>query len=242
MPTQALSGLMSRLSMENVRYYLFMVLILCLSLSLHEAAHAWVAFKLGDDTAARQGRLTLNPLKHLDPIGAIAFLLAGIGWARPVPINPARFDRKHTVKKGIMLTSLAGPLSNLLLAALATILFFVTRTLAILVKAPADHFLTAALSELFYLFYFYNIILAVFNLLPIPPLDGFKVFGSLLPDRAYYKLMRVERTIGLVFLLIVLFARSALSQLLQVVSTPFNWAIWRPIAYVFTALWRLLGW
>ncbi|MDD3931956.1 MAG: site-2 protease family protein [Clostridiaceae bacterium] len=241
MPILTLSGLLSGFSFENVQYYLLMFLVLCVSLSIHEAAHGWVAWRLGDDTAALQGRLTLNPLKHLDPIGSLAFLIAGIGWARPVPINPARFDRKHSIKKGIMLTSLAGPGSNLILSAIAAFLFFVVLTITGLVRVQADHFLINILTQLFYLMYFYNIILAVFNLLPIPPLDGFKIFGSLLPDQIYFKLMRVERYIGLVFLVLVLFGRGMLSRVLQTIRMPFDWLIWQPIEFIFTALWRTLG-
>src|SRR5665647_733025 len=118
--------------LQNPTDLIILIFVLCLSLSFHEFSHAWVANRLGDDTAALQGRLTLNPLKHLDPVGSIVFLIAGIGWARPVPVNPARFSREGTMKSGMMKVSLAGPLSNLLLATVANFLFYVIFTIAIL--------------------------------------------------------------------------------------------------------------
>ena len=108
----------------NLRDILIKALVLMLSLSVHECAHGYAAYKLGDDTAAAQGRLTLNPLAHLDPVGSLVFLMAGIGWARPVPINPTRFNRKYSMRTGIVLTSVAGPLSNLILAAIGCFFYY----------------------------------------------------------------------------------------------------------------------
>ncbi len=241
MPIVALSGLLSNFSLETVQYYLLLILILCISLSFHEVAHGWVAYRLGDDTAALQGRLTLNPLRHLDPIGSLAFLFVGIGWAKPVPINPRRFDRKYTIKQGLMLTSIAGPAANILLALAATILYFLTVTIGYLASPNDSSVVEVILQQFFYYMYFFNVVLAVFNLLPIPPLDGFKIFGALLPNKLYYRLMNYERYIGLVFLFLVIFARGTLSTILSYIRAPFNFLIWEPVKAVFEALWGAMG-
>jgi Zn-dependent protease len=245
MPTFALSGLLSGLQSGfanfDFQFYLLMILVLCISLSFHEVSHGWVANKLGDDTAFLAGRLTLNPLAHLDLIGSICFLIGGIGWAKPVPINPAKFDHKYTMKKGIVLTSLAGPGSNLLLATASTILYFAILTIAGLAGLTTGNFIINILEELFYLLFYYNIILAVFNLLPVPPLDGYKIFGALLPNTLYYKLMSYERYIGIIFLFLVIAGRGILSTILTFISYPFKIAIWEPIQFLFGLLWKLLG-
>ncbi|MDD4029355.1 MAG: site-2 protease family protein [Caldisericia bacterium] len=134
----------------------FMALLICLT--VHEFSHAWVAHKLGDPTAEQSGRLTLNPFKHLDPMGTIMLLLFRFGWAKPVPINPYYFKNK---KQGIVLTSIAGPISNFLLALVGG--FFLKITYP---------FQNAFLNTFLYIFIYMNIALALFNLLPIPPLDG----------------------------------------------------------------------
>jgi Zn-dependent protease len=145
------------------------------------------------------------------------------------------------MKKDLVLTSLAGPASNLLLAIASAILFFVMWTIAGLLGAGSDNFVVGILDNLFYMLYFYNIILAVFNLLPVPPLDGFKIFGALLPNNIYYKLMNYERYIGMAFLLLILFGRGILSSILEVISWPFKAAIWVPLQMLFTLLWKALG-
>jgi Zn-dependent protease len=218
---------------------LIMVFVMTLSLSLHEYAHAWMANRLGDDTAALAGRLTLNPLRHLDPIGSVIFLLAGIGWAKPVPINPGRFSKAKSIKRGIFLTSIAGPLSNILLGAVAWILFCVVYTVILLTSRNGT--MTDTLVTLFYTLYSLNMVLAVFNLLPIPPLDGYKVFGVALPDRWYYRVMQYERYIGMIFLMLVLFGRGFLWQILSYVLVPFNYLIQYPITWLFQQLQGLLG-
>ncbi len=159
-------------------------------LSFHEFMHAYVAYKLGDPTAKFAGRLTLNPLKHLDLIGTIALFFFRIGWAKPVPINPYNFS---DMKKGVILTSLAGPAANFFLAMVFGILYRLIN--------PTSLFLNLFLTS----FVIYNLILAFFNLLPIPPLDGSKIFMYILPYKYRERYMEIESygfyiLIGLIFL------------------------------------------
>jgi Zn-dependent protease len=159
--------------------------------AFHEAAHAYVAFWLGDRTPQRDGRLTLNPLKHIDPLGLILVLIAGIGWARPVITNPSQF-RIRDRKLGMLLVAIAGPLANLLLAiVLIPILRFVP------MDAGATHFVLGKIIML-------NVLLATFNLLPIYPLDGEKVLRGLLPSRYLGFFYQYERY-GQFILLLILF-------------------------------------
>ncbi len=239
MPVVSLGLLTGGMANFDLQSFLITLLVLCISLSFHEMAHAWSANRLGDDTAAAQGRLSLNPLVHLDPIGSLAFIIGGIGWAKPVPINPARFSRAKSIKNGIMLTSLAGPLSNLFLATVSAFLLYLTITFAVLAGGQGQ--LADVVSQLLNRMYFANIILAVFNLLPVPPLDGFKIFGSVLPDAIYYRLMGVERYIGMVFIVLILFGRGLLGTVLSWIAWPFNQVILQPIQFLFSAIWRMLG-
>jgi Zn-dependent protease len=151
-----------------------------LSLSVHEWAHAWVAFRLGDDTAMRLGRLTLNPIAHIDPIGTVLLPLLGVpfGWAKPVPVNPLRFDASVNMMSGMALVAAAGPLSNFALAALAVAALVGGATLAPTVLAGSP-----GLFQLLYSFALINVALGVFNLFPIPPLDGSRVVEAWVPDR-----------------------------------------------------------
>jgi Zn-dependent protease len=151
---------------------------LILSLSFHEWAHAWSAWKLGDDTAARMGRLTLNPLAHVDPIGTVLFPLLGVpfGWARPVPVNPARFRRGVNMNTGMMITAAAGPISNIVLA---TVFAVVLGGLARF--APSVLGSGGGVVEFIAMMIRVNVALAIFNLLPIPPLDGSRVVAGLIP-------------------------------------------------------------
>lgn len=147
--------------------------VLALSLTVHEFAHAWYADRLGDDTARLQGRKTLNPFAHLDPVGSVALPLLGVpfGWARPVPVEPRRFDGHVSMARGLALAALAGPASN---ALLATLCWALGATLSPLIGAVGHAFLDRMVLV--------NLALAVFNLLPIPPLDGSRIVDGLLPD------------------------------------------------------------
>ena len=158
--------------------------ILCI-LPLHEYAHGWVAGKLGDPTARLERRLTLNPLASVDPVGTVWLFLFGFGWAKPVPVDPRHFKRP---KQGMALTALAGPASNFLLALLAMALSRV-----IYQYFPYSRGGALAFEFLLYTLAPLSIGLGLFNLLPIPPLDGSKVLGAFLPDTTYFGLMRYER-------------------------------------------------
>lgn len=186
----------------------FAVLIF-VSLPVHEWAHAFMAHKLGDDTAKYAGRLTLNPLKHLDTFGTIMMLVCGFGYAKPVPVNAWRF---RNPKNGMALTSLAGPLSNLAMAILAVGLFRVSCLIfGVQFRDGSMYASEASIEIMRYLYVFFiqilasiNISLAVFNLLPIPPLDGSRLFAAVLPDRWSDLMYEYERyiTMGLFVLLL----------------------------------------
>ncbi len=195
--------------------HLALVLVpMILSLSVHEFAHAAVAAALGDDTAERQGRFTLNPISHIDPIGTLLLpallVLSGsgifFGWAKPVPFNPLNFKRSIRMKHGVLLTAVAGPLSNLVLAVLSA---------ALLAVIPANEATSALLQTMVFL----NVALFFFNLLPVPPLDGSKVVYGLLPDSANGLLRVFEKhrwVAPALFLLVFFFAGS-------IIGAPIMW-------------------
>ena len=149
---------------------------LVFSLTVHEWAHAASAALLGDRTAEQQGRLTLNPLPHLDPVGTVLLPLIGVpfGWAKPVPVNPARFRRGVNMRTGLVLTAAAGPASNVVLA-------FVSSLALAMLYTRAPHLLATA-GPVLQMMVFLNVLLAVFNMLPIPPLDGSRVADGLMPN------------------------------------------------------------
>ena len=162
---------------------------------IHELSHAYAAYKLGDTTAKNDGRLTFNPLKHIDPIGMIMILVFGFGYAKPVPVN---MNRLKNPKRDMAIVGIAGPLSNLVLAFVLNFIAY-----AIMFFSGCSSKPTEIIYDFFAYGAYINIALAAFNLLPIPPLDGSKILAGLLPDKAYYKYMQYERyaMIGLIILL-----------------------------------------
>ena len=197
--------------------FLLSVPIIILVLSVHEYAHGLVAKKLGDPTADSLGRLTLNPLKHIDPIGFLMFLLLGIGYAKPVPINSRYFKKP---RRDMALVGAAGPLSNL---AMALIFTFLTKLFFLLVpflpETAPDWSYTALsyMHTILRLGIFYNLSFMIFNFIPVPPLDGSRVLSLILPPRLFYKYVRYERQITLIVLLLLLLG--PLSRLIQLITT-----------------------
>ncbi len=194
--------------MIDFRYYIFMALAVLITLSVHEFSHALVAYKLGDNTAKISGRLTINPIKHIDPIGALCMLLFGFGWAKPVPINARNFKNP---KKGFALSALAGPLSNLILGFIFAFLYLLTLALAQNANITSEFLISLISNTLLFIYIFHsvNIGLAIFNLIPIPPLDGSRILNVILPPKAYFAIMRYERKIYFAMLAWLLFGTYA---------------------------------
>ena len=218
---------------------LIFILAFLFSISFHERSHAWAAWKLGDDTAYLAGRLTMNPIAHIDPIGLLMVIFAHIGWAKPVPINPTRF--RGPMKRGIILVSLAGPASNLILAVGSA--FLLVPTLYFMPAGTVRDLLLGTVSNgqlqsygLFYAMFILNITLAVFNFFPVPPLDGYKVLGAVLPNRIYYTLMQYEQYIGLAFLALVFLGGGFLYGIISFFATPIETAILTPIEALFNLI------
>lgn len=183
-----------------IMYILSILLTIFLVLPLHEFSHGFVAHKLGDDTAKRQGRLTLNPLAHIDYMGAALMLLIGFGWAKPVPINARNFKNP---KQGMALTALAGPVSNLLAAVAAGLILNGIEAMVYNGVIPINMVVTYV-----YLFFYFlisvNIGLAVFNFIPVPPLDGSKILMAFLPDKALYWIAQREQMISMALFVVIM--------------------------------------
>ncbi len=183
--------------------FLLSLPIVLLSLSLHETAHGYAASKLGDPTAKSLGRLTLNPAKHIDPIGFLCMALFGFGWAKPVPVNTRYFKKP---KRDMALTAAAGPLSNILLAFVFAILLRIEMQFGPhLVNSQLTANVYMWLNTFLYLGVSLNITLAVFNLIPVPPFDGSRIFLTLLPSDLYFKIMRYERYLYFALLALLFF-------------------------------------
>ena len=206
--------------------YIIRIPIVLLSLTVHEVSHGYAAYKLGDPTARNLGRLSLNPIKHLDPLGALCMLFFRFGWAKPVPINTRYFKKP---RRDMALSALAGPLSNILMsfaAFIASMYFFK--------YGCHDGFLnleltTDKIAYLFFLFlwmfYEMNLCLGVFNLIPIPPLDGSRILFVFLPDKAYFGIMKYDQYISIA-LIVGLWT--------GILSYPLSWLIgWIEQAFTF---------
>jgi len=187
--------------------------IVPLSLSVHETAHGYIAHKLGDPTAYNYGRLSLNPIKHIDPIGFLCMILFGFGWAKPVPINTRYFKKP---RRDMALTGIAGPISNLLLAVVFALLFKLVVVLLNLFPVTSwfGNSFFYWMTLFFNLGVSLNVTLAVFNLLPIPPLDGSRLVFAFLPPDKYFKFMRYERYISIALMV---------ALVLGLLDTPIFW-------------------
>ena len=197
------------LVLENLRYY-FMVpgallnLVLSIpgvliAITFHEYAHAWMADRLGDDTARRQGRLSLNPLKHMDPVGIAMLLFAGFGWGRPVEVNPNNFNRTISIRKGNALVSFAGPAMNFILAIVFSIIYGLYIALSGMFQFTV---VGDTIKTIIAFIISMNVGLGVFNLIPLPPLDGSKILTAFLPTNARNWVESHERILYFIFIIL----------------------------------------
>lgn len=178
----------------NVGVRLLFIIFL---LPVHEFAHAYVATKLGDPTAKNMGRLTLNPLAHIDPIGSLLMLFAGFGYAKAVPVNIRNF-RFENRKRNMAIIAFAGPFSNIVMAFIFSFFYFL-----ILKLNPALSGFTSNLADICIIAAQCNVTLAVFNMIPVPPLDGSRILGLVLSNKTYYKIMQYERYILIAVLILI---------------------------------------
>jgi len=220
----------------NIKLMLIQAPVILFALTVHEFCHAWVADLLGDDTAKRQGRLTLNPLAHLDVLGTILMFMVGFGWAKPVPVNPLNFKNP---RKGMWLVAIAGPASNLLMAIVSGLVLR-SGVLSIVGLDTASS-LTGMASTLIIIIILtlqFGIALAVFNMIPLPPLDGSRVLYGLLPEKQAYAYSRFE-PYGILILFGLFFFGSRV----------FTYILWYPVSiitkvlsgYSYFDLWRVVG-
>ena len=203
-----------------------------IAITFHEFAHAYAADKLGDDTPRMQGRLNLNPLSHLDPIGFFMLLFVHIGWGKPVQINPRNFDRKVSMSAGEAIVSVAGPVMNFLLAIVFTIIYF------FIGKYNPMFFFTSTMGNIIYLLLintiFVNIGLGVFNLIPLPPLDGSKIFMHFMPYNARNWIWEHQQVFYFVFLVLWITGSASviISPVIEVISDGIFWVVSKLFGFI----------
>ncbi len=217
---------MSSSLIHTITELLFVIPCVLVALSVHEVSHGWMAYRLGDPTAKNLGRLSLNPLKHLDPVGTLCMIFFHFGWARPVPINTRYFKNN---RRDTALTALAGPLSNIALAFLGTILSHIIYAVGsrATIRSEFSYNVFVAALTLFSYFRSLNLALAVFNLIPVPPLDGSRIFLVWLPPKYYFGVMKYERYIqlGLMILLWTGILSLPLSPVVNAIGSGMDWLV-----------------
>ena len=186
-------------STDSILTLLLTLPAILIAITFHEFAHAFAADKLGDDTARRQGRLTLNPFAHIDPVGAVLLITAGFGWGKPVQINPNNFNRTISIKKGNALVSIAGPAMNIILAVIFSIIY------GLLIRFGGSFLATTTgnvLREIIVSTIEMNVGLGIFNLIPLPPLDGSKILEAFLPQKARIWYQEHQQILYIIFIII----------------------------------------
>lgn len=207
----------------TIQSLLYTIPAALIAISFHEFAHGFVSDRLGDPTPRSYGRLSLNPLAHLDPIGTICLILFRFGWAKPVMVNPNYYKNR---KAGMVLVGLAGPVMNFIIALVSAII------MQIIINLTGGYVgnVVYAIFQFLNVLYIINIGLGVFNLIPFPPLDGAKVLGGLLPERVYFGLMRYERYGQ--FIIFALLATGALNIPLSMLRSGVDTVIWGIVNYL----------
>ena len=232
-----------------------LLIVLVFSLSIHELMHGYTAYRLGDDTARLQGRLTLNPLAHLDPVGTLMMLIAGFGWAKPVQVNYGKLTRYKNRSISIRLVSIAGVTSNFVVAVisylLSTAVYLIgIKTVSVFYVPSLDAAVSpasAVISVIYFLFYFFyntNLMLMAFNLLPIPPLDGYHFVETFLPYKWRQIVSGYERYISYILLILIVVGNMSgfniLGTLIRFIETPFIFIIETPIDALASAIYKIM--
>ena len=209
----------------NFLNILINVPITLIALTFHELAHGWVSIKLGDPTPRLRGRMTLNPMAHLDLIGTLLMIFTGFGWAKPVEVNPMYYKDK---KKGMAITAAAGPLANLILAIVGCIIWLLPYAIVNSTGGALPRWFTNGFSLFMQIFIIRNLNFMVFNLIPFPPLDGSRIIGLFISNKAYYTLMSYERYSMLILMLLS-------------VTGVFSGIIGTGVSFVFTLIFKGIG-
>lgn len=213
---------------SDIPGFLIRLIIVIFSLTIHEVAHGYAAYKMGDPTAKAFGRLSLNPLKHLDPLGFLCMLFFRFGWAKPVPINTRYFKKP---RQGMAVSALAGPLANILMSFLGLVLFKSVYALnvhgIVTINSQFAGNLFMLVLDFFSMFCVLNLYLGVFNLIPVPPLDGSRILFVVLPDKLYFGIMKYEQyiQIALIVLLYLGLLSGPLSALCGVILSGMEWLL-----------------